>query len=247
MSDAAIVFDQVQKRFGDFTALAGFSERVGKNEVIVLCGPSGSGKSTLVRTVNRLETLQGGRVLVHGQDVAEHTVNVDVLRRGIGFVFQQYNLFPHLSAIDNVAIGLRRLLGQPKDSAADQALALLARVGLKEKAHRRPSGLSGGEQQRVAIARALAMKPTILLFDEPTSALDPQMAGEVRSIISSLAEEDMTIMCVTHDMGLATSMADRVWFLEGGALVESAAASDFIRSENPRVRNFLSKILPHCR
>ncbi|MBB6469112.1 polar amino acid transport system ATP-binding protein [Aminobacter lissarensis] len=240
---AAIVFDHVHKHFGAFTALSEFCEVVQKGEVIVLCGPSGSGKSTLVRTVNGLERIQSGRVIVDGRDVTDPTLDLDKLRQGIGFVFQQYNLFPHLNAIDNVALGLRRLLGQPKEEAYANALVLLERVGLKDKATRRPSGLSGGEQQRVAIARSLAMRPPVILFDEPTSALDPQMAGEVKSLIASLVDDNMTIMCVTHDLGFAQAIADRIWFLEGGVLIQSAAPDAFIGSDNPRVRSFLSKIL----
>ena len=238
-----VSFTRISKNYGAFVAIPDFSETVRKGEVIVLCGPSGSGKSTLIRTVNRLEPVDSGRVVVDGVDIGDSKVDIDKLRRNIGFVFQHYNLFPHLSALENVAIGLRRLLGQSKEEAFERSMALLDRVGLKAKAQRRPTGLSGGEQQRVAIARALSMKPSIMLFDEPTSALDPQMAGEVKSLIASLVHEDMTVMCVTHDLKFAAAIADRIWFLENGRMVEASAPDTFLSSDNPRVRSFLARIL----
>ncbi len=238
----AIAFENVCKQFGSYVAIPEFSATVAKGATIVLCGPSGSGKSTLSRTVNGLEVISKGRILVDGADVGAKDTDIDLLRRNVGFVFQQYNLFPHLSVIENVALGLRRLLGWPRDKAYDRSMQLLKRVGLDGKADRRPSGLSGGEQQRVAIARALSMSPSIIIFDEPTSALDPIMAAEVQSLIGSLATENMTILCVTHDLAFAKKIADQIWFMEKGLLVEASAPSDFFNSSNARVRQFLSNV-----
>jgi len=246
MSGAAIAFSQVTKRFGSFTALDGITATVAAGETVVLCGPSGSGKSTLIRTVNRLETIDAGRVTAAGIDVNAPGTDLDALRRRIGFVFQQLNLFPHLRALDNVALPLIRVMGQRKGEAREKARALLARVGLSHRIANWPAELSGGEQQRVAIARTLALDPPIILFDEPTSALDPEMVGEVLEIIQGLAHDGRTIMCVTHEMGFARRVADRLWFMSGGRILEQAAPDAFFTAPRHELaRQFLDKLLQH--
>ena len=238
-----IEFDQVNKWFGDYQALAGVSERVGRGEVVVVCGPSGSGKSTLIRTVNRLEPIQSGRILLDGVDIHGRGVDLDRHRARIGFVFQQFNLFPHLTALQNCTLAPMRLHGLKRAQADERAMALLDRVGLSHKAHAYPSELSGGQQQRVAIARALAMEPPLMLFDEPTSALDPEMVGEVLQVMRSLARDGMTMVCVTHEMGFAREVADRVWFMDGGRILEQARPDAFFNApQHPRARQFLSDI-----
>jgi len=238
-----IEFDQVNKWFGDYQVLAGVSERVGRGEVVVVCGPSGSGKSTLIRTVNRLEPIQSGRILLDGVDIHGRGVDLDRHRARIGFVFQQFNLFPHLTALQNCTLAPMRLRGLKRAQADEQAMALLERVGLAHKAHAYPSELSGGQQQRVAIARALAMEPPLMLFDEPTSALDPEMVGEVLQVMRSLARDGMTMVCVTHEMGFAREVADRVWFMDGGRILEQARPDAFFSApRHPRTRQFLSDI-----
>ena len=238
-----IEFDQVNKWFGDYQALSGVSERVGRGEVVVVCGPSGSGKSTLIRTVNRLEPIQSGRILLDGVDIHGRGVDLDRHRARIGFVFQQFNLFPHLTALQNCTLAPMRLHGLKRAQADERAMALLDRVGLSHKAHAYPSELSGGQQQRVAIARALAMEPPLMLFDEPTSALDPEMVGEVLQVMRSLARDGMTMVCVTHEMGFAREVADRVWFMDGGRILEQARPDAFFNApQHPRARQFLSDI-----
>jgi polar amino acid transport system ATP-binding protein len=216
--------------------------------VVVVCGPSGSGKSTLIRTVNRLEEIKSGKVTVDGHDMHAPMggAQLNRLRSRIGFVFQSFNLFPHLSALDNVMLSPMHVNGVKRNEARDKAMQLLERVGLAAKALSFPAQLSGGQQQRVAIARALAMEPPAMLFDEPTSALDPEMVGEVLAVMRSLAGEGMTMMCVTHEMGFAREVADRVWFMDAGCILESAAPETFFRSpQHPRAQRFLSDLRSH--
>ncbi|MGK9230256.1 amino acid ABC transporter ATP-binding protein [Inquilinus limosus] len=236
-----IRFENVRKSFGPLPVLNGVSGEVRRGEVAVLLGPSGSGKSTLIRTVTRLEEIQQGRVLVGGVDVASRAVDINRLRRRIGFVFQAFNLFPHLTARGNIELGLRRLRRMPKAEARDRAMAELARVGLAEKADALPARLSGGQRQRVAIARALAMDPEIMLFDEPTSALDPEMVGEVLQVMKTLARGGMTMIVVTHELGFAREVADAVWFLDRGEVVESGPPGPVLTApRHERVRRFMA-------
>ncbi|NYZ13895.1 amino acid ABC transporter ATP-binding protein [Azospirillum sp. RWY-5-1] len=238
-----IVFENVDKWYGTYHALNNVNETIGKGEVVVICGPSGSGKSTLIRTVNRLEPIQKGRITIDGRDVNGADVNVNALRSGIGFVFQQFNLFPHLSVVRNVMLAPMRVHKVPEKTARETAMDLLDKVGLAHKADEFPPRLSGGQQQRVAIARALAMKPPVMLFDEPTSALDPELVGEVLNVMKQLASEGMTMLCVTHEMGFAREVADRVIFMDGGAVLERAAPEDFFqRPQHPRARKFVADI-----
>ncbi|MCF8483022.1 MAG: amino acid ABC transporter ATP-binding protein [Rhodospirillum sp.] len=233
----------VSRRFGDHVALADVTARVAPGEVVVVCGPSGSGKSTLARTLNRLERIDGGRILLDGHDIHHPSMRPEHLRTTVGMVFQGFNLFAHLSARDNVTLGPRKVLGMSRAAAARMAEELLDSLGLAYLADRRPAELSGGQQQRVAICRALAMKPKLLIFDEPTSALDPEMVGEVLALMKSLAGKGMTMVCVTHEMGFAREVADTVWFMEAGRLMEAAPANTFFHApKNPRVRQFLGAI-----
>ncbi len=238
-----IEFDKVNKSYGSFKALSDISERIAAGEVVVVCGPSGSGKSTLIRTLNRLEAIDSGRILLGGQDIYRKGLDVNALRAGIGFVFQQFNLFPHLSALRNCSLAPMRLRNLSRAEADERSLALLKRVGLAHKADALPAQLSGGQQQRVAIARALAMQPPVMLFDEPTSALDPEMVGEVLSVMRDLAAEGMTMVCVTHEMGFAREVADRVLFMDAGRVLERATPDAFFnRPRHPRAQAFLSDI-----
>lgn len=231
---------QVHKRFGAHHALQGVSGQVARGEVAVLCGPSGSGKSTLIRTINRLEAIDEGQIFLAGQDVHAASVDVDALRTRVGFVFQQFNLFPHLSVLDNITLAPRKLKKVAKDEAEARGLSLLDRVGLREKAAAFPDSLSGGQSQRVAIARSLAMSPEVMLFDEPTSALDPEMVSEVLSVMTDLARDGMTMVCVTHEMGFARSVADTVWFLEAGKLQARLPSAEFFGGEvDARIRAFI--------
>ncbi|GKS74711.1 amino acid ABC transporter ATP-binding protein [Acidovorax sp. SUPP950] len=233
----------VNKWYGSYHALVDVTETIAQGEVVVVCGPSGSGKSTLIRTLNRLEPIQGGRILIDGQPIHGPGVDVNALRSRIGFVFQQFNLFPHLSVLHNCTLAPIQLRGLSRQAAEQRALALLDRVGLAHKAQAWPSELSGGQQQRVAIARALAMEPPLMLFDEPTSALDPEMVGEVLVAMRDLAEGGMTMVCVTHEMGFAREVADRVLFMDEGRVLERATPADFFgRPQHPRAQQFLSDI-----
>ena len=235
-----IQLENVNKWYGQYHALVDVSERVAKNEVVVVCGPSGSGKSTLIRTLNRLEDIDGGSIAIDGRDIHARGVDVNGLRAGIGFVFQQFNLFPHLSALENCMLAPVNLKRASKSEARAHALELLEGVGLAHKANAYPHELSGGQQQRVAIARALAMRPAIMLFDEPTSALDPEMVGEVLGVMRKLAEQGMTMVCVTHEMGFARDVADRILFMAEGRILERAAPEDFFTNPtHPRARQFL--------
>lgn len=236
-----IQFNGVEKSYGGYLALRGIDGEVARNEVVVLCGPSGSGKSTLIRTVNRLESIDKGTIKVDGVDVRDERQNR--LRARIGFVFQQFNLFPHVSALRNVTLAPVLLGKWPKREARERALQLLNRVGLGSLADRYPSQLSGGQQQRVAIARALAMEPPVMLFDEPTSALDPEMVGEVLAVMKGLARDGMTMVCVTHEMGFAREVADKVWFMAEGKILERASPTEFFTApSHPRTQNFLAAI-----
>jgi polar amino acid transport system ATP-binding protein len=243
-----IVFSNVNKWYGDYRALTDINAEVKKGEVVVVCGPSGSGKSTLIRTVNRLEEIKSGELLFEGQNVHApmSSAQLNLLRSRIGFVFQSFNLFPHLSALDNVMLSPIHVRGARRAEAREKAMQLLDRVGLAAKAASYPAQLSGGQQQRVAIARALAMEPPAMLFDEPTSALDPEMVGEVLAVMRGLARDGMTMMCVTHEMGFAREVADRVWFMDAGCILESADPDTFFRTpQHPRAQRFLSDLRSH--
>lgn len=240
-----IKFCNINKWYGSYQALADINAEVKRGEVVVVCGPSGSGKSTLIRTVNRLEGIQSGELMFDGQNVHAKMSGAQLnrLRSHIGFVFQSFNLFPHLSALDNIMLSPMKIKGVDRTKAHDKAMQLLDRVGLASKASAYPAQLSGGQQQRVAIARALAMEPPAMLFDEPTSALDPEMVGEVLAVMRSLADEGMTMMCVTHEMGFAREVADRVWFMDAGRIVEIATPDKFFGNpEHPRAKRFLSDL-----
>ncbi|KFI29321.1 amino acid ABC transporter ATP-binding protein [Haematobacter massiliensis] len=238
-----IAFENVDKWYGDYQCLTQVNANVKQGEVVVLCGPSGSGKTTLIRTVNRLEPIQGGRITVSGADVNAKGANINKLRSNIGFVFQSFNLFPHMSVLDNVMLAPRKIRGLAKAEAEEKAHKLLERVGLGHKAGAFPGQLSGGQAQRVAIARALAMDPPVILFDEPTSALDPEMVGEVLQVMKSLAHTGMTMMCVTHEMGFAREVADRVWFMDKGVILEDADPETFFTNpQHPRAQKFLSDL-----
>ena len=236
----------VKLNFGDFWALKGIDISVKKGEIIVILGPSGSGKSTYIRTLNRLQPHSGGTVVIDGITVDDDTTVADMkyVRAEIGFVFQQFNLFPHLTIMENITLAPMKVKGIPKREAEDQAMALLEKVGIPEQAYKYPSGLSGGQQQRVAIARALAMDPKIMLFDEPTSALDPEMIKEVLDVMIELAEEDVTMIVVTHEMGFAMAVADRVILFDEGELVEQNTPAEFFDNpQHKRTKLFLEQIL----
>ncbi|GLZ88805.1 arginine ABC transporter ATP-binding protein [Metapseudomonas resinovorans] len=243
-----ISIKNVNKWYGDFQVLTDCSTNVKKGEVVVVCGPSGSGKSTLIKCVNALEPFQKGDIVVDGTSIADKATNLPKLRSRVGMVFQHFELFPHLSITENLTIAQTRVLGRNKDEALEKGLKLLDRVGLKAHAHKHPGQLSGGQQQRVAIARALAMDPVVMLFDEPTSALDPEMVNEVLDVMVELAQEGMTMMCVTHEMGFARKVADRVIFMDRGQIVEDCAKDEFfgdVSARSDRAQQFLAKILQH--
>jgi glutamate/aspartate transport system ATP-binding protein len=236
----------VTKRYGTFQALKDCSIEVAKGEVIVVCGPSGSGKSTLIKCVNGLEPFERGEIVVNGTSVGDPRTDLPRLRAHVGMVFQHFELFPHMSVMENLTLGQVKVLGRPKEEAVERGLALLDRVGLRSQAPKFPGQLSGGQQQRVAIARALAMDPICLLFDEPTSALDPEMINEVLDVMVELAKEGMTMMCVTHEMGFARKVAHRVVFMDQGEIVEDARTEAFFESpRSDRARQFLARILHH--
>jgi polar amino acid transport system ATP-binding protein len=240
-----IRLSQVCKSYGDYPVLKDIDAQVTRGEVVVICGPSGSGKSTLIRTINRLEEINSGSITLDGENIhaAMRAKELNALRSRIGFVFQNFNLFPHLSVVENVSMSPIRVKGVAPDVAKDKALKLLDRVGLADKARAYPGQLSGGQQQRVAIARALAMEPPVMLFDEPTSALDPEMVGEVLAVMKSLASEGMTMLCVTHEMGFARDVADRVWFIDAGQILEMATPQDFFNNpSHPRAQRFLADL-----
>jgi len=241
-----IEIQNVSKWYGQFQVLTDCTTSVQKGEVVVVCGPSGSGKSTLIKCVNGLEPFQQGDIIVKGTSVGNPKTNLSKLRAHVGMVFQNFELFPHMSITENLTIGQIKVLNRSKDEAIEKGMKLLDRVGLKAQANKFPGQLSGGQQQRVAIARALAMDPICMLFDEPTSALDPEMVNEVLDVMVELAHEGMTMMCVTHEMGFARKVAHRVIFMDQGKIIEDARKEDFFgtpRSE--RAQQFLSKILQH--
>ena len=241
-----IRIEGVDKWFGKFQVLTDINLNVRAGERIVVCGPSGSGKSTLIRCINHLETVQKGHIVVNGVDLSAGGRNVGTVREEVGMVFQQFNLFPHLTILQNCTLAPIHSRGLPQEEAEAIAMKFLTRVRIPEQANKYPSQLSGGQQQRVAIARALCMTPKIMLFDEPTSALDPEMVKEVLDTMISLAEDGMTMLCVTHEMGFAKAVADRVIFMDQGQIVEQNNPHDFFNNpQNERSKDFLSKILGH--
>jgi ABC-type polar amino acid transport system ATPase subunit len=245
-TEQAIRFSGVNKWFGKLHVLRKIDLSVATGEVVVVCGPSGSGKSTLIRTVNGLERVQEGDIVVLGDSITGRGVNLPALRTRVGMVFQSFNLFPHMTALENIMLAPLKVKKLSRGDAGQAARALLERVGLREKADHYPANLSGGQQQRVAIARALAMQPKIMLFDEPTSALDPEMINEVLDVMTALARDGMTMMCVTHEMGFARRVAHRVVFMDEGQVVEQATPEAFFTApQSDRGRQFLSKILTH--
>ena len=242
----AIQFTQVNKWFGPLHVLKDVTLDVATAEVVVVCGPSGSGKSTLIRCVNRLEPIQQGEIRVYGEPITGNGVNLSKLRAEVGMVFQSFNLFPHMTAIENIMLAPMKVKGLSRAEAEKIARDLLARVRIPDKADKHPANLSGGQQQRIAIARALAMQPRIMLFDEPTSALDPEMINEFLDVMTDLAKDGMTMMVVTHEMGFARRVAHRVIFMDEGQIVEAATPQDFFSApKSDRAKDFLSKILSH--
>jgi polar amino acid transport system ATP-binding protein len=239
-----IHFTNVNKWFGALHVLNNINLHVKQGEVVVVCGPSGSGKSTLIRTINQLEPISDGRLTVDGFDLLDKKTDINKLRAEIGFVFQQFNLYPHLSVINNITLAPIKLRKISKKDAEEQAMQLLTRVGLAEKRDAYPAQLSGGQQQRVAIARGLAMKPRIMLFDEPTSALDPEMIGEVLAVMQDLARSGMTMVVVTHEMGFAREVAHRVVFMDAGTILEEGPPAEFFRNpQHDRAKQFLNQLL----
>ena len=241
-----ITLENVSKWYGEFRVLTDCSTKVDRGEVVVVCGPSGSGKSTLIKCVNGLEPVQEGKIMVEDAEVTARRTNLTKLRSRIGMVFQHFELYPHMSVRENLCLGQQKVLGRSRDEANAKAEALIDRVGLKPHIDKFPGQLSGGQQQRVAISRALAMDPIAMLFDEPTSALDPEMINEVLDVMVELAQEGMTMMVVTHEMGFARKVADRVVFMDAGAIVEDRETEAFFGNpESERAQDFLSKILNH--
>jgi polar amino acid transport system ATP-binding protein len=239
-----IRFEGVHKWFGKLHVLNNINLQVKTGEVVVVCGPSGSGKSTLIRTINELEPINEGKLVVDGMDLSNKKTDINKLRAEIGFVFQQFNLYPHLSVLKNITLAPIKIRNIPEKEACEQAMTLLERVGLPEKREAHPSELSGGQQQRVAIARGLAMKPKIMLFDEPTSALDPEMIGEVLQVMKDLALSGMTMIVVTHEMGFAREVSHRVVFMDHGTVLEEAPPEEFFKNpQHERAKQFLKQIL----
>ena len=241
-----IQMNNLSKWYGNFQVLKNCTTALSRGEVVVVCGPSGSGKSTLIKCVNGLEPVQEGEIFIENQPVTGKGVDLPKLRARVGMVFQHFELFPHLTIIDNLNLAQIKVLGRDRHAATKKGMALLERVGLKSHAHKYPIQLSGGQQQRVAIARALAMDPIAMLFDEPTSALDPEMVNEVLDVMVELAGEGMTMLCVTHEMGFARKVADRIVFMDGGEIIEDVKSEEFFSApRSDRARSFLSKILQH--
>jgi general L-amino acid transport system ATP-binding protein len=246
MAEEIIICRDVHKWFGDFHVLRGVTLTVRKGEVVVICGPSGSGKSTFIRTLNRLEEHQRGQIIIDGIELTNDVRNIEAIRREIGMVFQSFNLFPHLTVLQNITLAPIWVRKMKRSEAEELAMQLLARVGIAEQAHKYPAQLSGGQQQRVAIARALAMQPKIMLFDEPTSALDPEMIKEVLDVMRELARSGMTMLVITHEMGFAREVADRIIFFDQGRIVEENTPEEFFRApKHERTKLFLSQILHH--
>lgn len=238
----------ISKWYGSFQVLTDCTTTINKGDVVVVCGPSGSGKSTLIKTVNALEPIQQGDIVVDGTSISDPKTNLPKLRSRVGMVFQHFELFPHLSITDNLTLAQIKVLGRSKDESLKRGLKMLDRVGLSAQKDKFPGQLSGGQQQRVAIARALSMDPIVMLFDEPTSALDPEMVGEVLDVMVGLAHEGMTMMCVTHEMGFAKRVSNKVIFMDAGKIVEDCSSTDFFGNpdaRSPRAKDFLSKILQH--
>ena len=245
-NDPLIRISNVNKFFGDFQALKNINLKVYKGERIVICGPSGSGKSTLIRCMNRLESHNDGQIVIEGNELTDDIRDINAVRREVGMVFQSFNLFPHMTVLKNLIIAQRLVRKTSKKDANEIAMNLLERVKIPEQANKYPIQLSGGQQQRVAIARALCMKPKIILFDEPTSALDPEMINEVLDVMIDLANDGMTMICVTHEMGFARSVADKVIFMDEGEIIEAAKPKDFFDNpKNERTKQFLKQILTH--
>ncbi len=243
-NEVLIKVDDVHKRFDDIEVLKGISTEIHKGDVIVIIGASGSGKSTFLRCLNRLEETTSGHIYFEGVDITDPKVDINLHRQKMGMVFQQFNLFPHMTVLGNMTLGPIKLLKQTKEEAEANAMKLLERVGLADRANSYPSQLSGGQKQRIAIVRALAMNPDVLLFDEPTSALDPEMVGEVLEVMKSLAKEGMTMAVVTHEMGFAREVGTQVMFIDEGVIVEQGEPDKFFDNpESPRLRDFLSKVL----
>lgn len=242
--DVLIRVENLQKAFGDFHALNGITEEIRKGEVVVIIGPSGSGKSTFLRSLNLLEVPTGGHIYFEGVDITDVKVDIDKHRQKMGMVFQHFNLFPHKTILENITLAPIKLLKKDKAEAEKEARELLKRVGLEEKADSYPSQLSGGQKQRIAIVRSLAMNPDVMLFDEPTSALDPEMVGEVLELMKQLAQEGMTMVVVTHEMGFAREVADRVMFVDEGSVKEQGTPEEFFANpKDERLKEFLSKVL----
>lgn len=242
--DVLIRVENLQKAFGDFHALNGITEEIHKGEVVVIIGPSGSGKSTFLRSLNLLEVPTGGHIYFEGVDITDAKVDIDKHRQKMGMVFQHFNLFPHKTILENITLAPIKLLKKDKSEAEKEARELLKRVGLEEKADSYPSQLSGGQKQRIAIVRSLAMNPDVMLFDEPTSALDPEMVGEVLELMKQLAQEGMTMVVVTHEMGFAREVADRVMFVDEGRVKEQGTPEEFFANpKDERLKEFLSKVL----
>ena len=245
-AELAVEMTDVNKYFGNLHVLQGVSLAIQRSEVVVICGPSGSGKSTLIRCVNKPEDVQSGGIRVLGQDLNDRKLDLARLRSRVGMVFQAFSLYPHMTVLDNIILAPMKASGVKRDEATERALTLLRRVGIPQKVDAYPAQLSGGQQQRVAIARALAMQPDIMLFDEPTSALDPEMIKEVLDVMTTLSGDGMTMLVVTHEMGFARRVADRVVFMADGSIVESAAPDEFFtQPRSERTRTFLSNILTH--
>lgn len=241
-----IDFHHVNKHYGQFHVLKDINLHIDTGEVVVIIGPSGSGKSTLVRCINRLETITDGQIIVDSINVHDQATDINQLRRNIGMVFQHFNLYPHKTVLQNITLAPMKVMGASVQEAKATALDYLKKVGIQDKAHAYPAQLSGGQQQRVAIARALAMKPKIMLFDEPTSALDPETVGEVLDVMKALAREGMTMVVVTHEMGFAREVADRIVFMDDGRIIEEAPPAEFFASpREERARHFLSRLLHH--
>lgn len=243
-SEVLIQVEDLKKSFGSVEVLKGINTEIRKGEVVVVIGPSGSGKSTFLRCLNRLEEPTGGHIYFEGTDILDKSVNINQHRQKMGMVFQQFNLFPHMTILRNMTLAPMKLKGMSREDAEKKALSLLERVGLEDRASAYPNQLSGGQKQRIAIVRALCMDPDVMLFDEPTSALDPEMVGEVLEVMKELAESGMTMVCVTHEMGFAREVADRVIFIDEGVIMEEGNPQEFFsHPKSPRLQDFLSKVL----
>jgi general L-amino acid transport system ATP-binding protein len=241
-----IVLEKMNKFYGTYHALKDVDLTIAKGEKVVVCGPSGSGKSTMIRCINRLEEHDGGRIVVGGEELTDDEKKIDLVRREVGMVFQSFNLFPHMTVLENLTLAPRLVRRMATAEAEAIAMKYLTRVRIPDQAHKYPSQLSGGQQQRVAIARALCMNPEVMLFDEPTSALDPEMISEVLDVMTDLAREGMTMVCVTHEMGFARSVADRIVFMDRGEIVEVSTPAEFFAApKSERARTFLGQILAH--